>query len=372
MRVASNAPMPAGQVTDAPIAPPGGGAPVTLSPGGPAAAAEAASDKPASERTSKDDVIENRFPNGLSISLGGTMNFGSSTFVLDGGYTRDPLVTWSTSLSPSYSFPDATRISASVAMSQELTKADGDDEPYTVLFSDVSLVASRPIYNFEHGPKLSGSLSTLIPVSTASRADSLITSLGARINAAQRVGKFGLSLGTGVRKNFHRYTHPVRDPATGRDFVTRDGLAITDVVTGISRNGGSELAGNTYFEGEANNTSLVWATSLGASYPVTDRLSLGISYGIAASWTYDSYPLDQYSSPNAKAGHGRGESQTGTLTASYEATDKLSFGLGMVTGGGLRSADDKRFRFPFYAFEGAESNLTTFFVSATYTEAIPL
>jgi hypothetical protein len=44
----------------------------------------------------------------------------------------------------------------------------------------------------------------------------------------------------------------------------------------------------------------------------------------------------------------------------------------MVTAGGVFSADNKRYRFPFYAFEGAESNLTTFFVNATYTESIPL
>ncbi|HVZ37254.1 MAG TPA: hypothetical protein VG963_32750, partial [Polyangiaceae bacterium] len=283
-----------------------------------------------------------------------------------------PLVTWSTSFSPSYSFADATRVSASVALSQELTKADGDDNPQTLLLSDVSLGLSRPLYNFERGPKLSGSLALTLPASTASRTDSLVTSLGARVNAAQKVGKFGISLGTGVRKNFHRYTHPVRDPDTGHGFVTGDGLVVDDVVTGISRNGGNELQGNTYFEGEANNTSFIWASSLGASYPATDRLSFGISYGLAMSWTYDSYPLDQYSSPYARGGHGRGESQTGSLSASYEATDQLVFGIGMVTGGGLLSADEKRYRFPFYAFEGAESNLTTFFVSATYTESIPL
>jgi hypothetical protein len=50
----------------------------------------------------------------------------------------------------------------------------------------------------------------------------------------------------------------------------------------------------------------------------------------------------------------------------------MSFGLGMVTAGGVFSADNKRVRFPFYAFEGADSNLTTFFVNATYTESIPL
>ena len=50
----------------------------------------------------------------------------------------------------------------------------------------------------------------------------------------------------------------------------------------------------------------------------------------------------------------------------------IAFGLGMATGGPTRTADDKRIRFPFFNLEGAESNMTTFFISATYTESISL
>ena len=41
-------------------------------------------------------------------------------------------------------------------------------------------------------------------------------------------------------------------------------------------------------------------------------------------------------------------------------------------GGPTRTADDKRIRFPFFNFEGPESNMTTFFIGATYTESISL
>jgi hypothetical protein len=44
----------------------------------------------------------------------------------------------------------------------------------------------------------------------------------------------------------------------------------------------------------------------------------------------------------------------------------------MVTGGPTRTADDKHIRFPFFNFYGPESNMTTFFISVTYTESIPL
>jgi hypothetical protein len=343
-------------------------APPPVTTGSPAPTA----DKPTGDAPLPGEEEEEKLPSGLSISLGAGMNFGSATFLIDAGYVRNPMVGWSLSLSPAYSFPDMTRISASIGMDQELTKSDGDDRPNTLLFSDVSLGVGRPLYKFEDGPKISGSLSATLPVSTASRADSLITSLGAGLTAGQAFGKFGLSLGTSFRKNFHRYTHPTRNPNTGRNLTTRDGLVVSDVVTAISRAGGNELIGDTYFDGEGNNTSMTLGGSIGASYSATEKLGFGISYRLGTSWTYDSYALDEFSSPYATAGRGRHDSQTGTLSANYRALDNLGFGIGMVTAGGIFSADNKRYRFPFYAFEGAESNLTTFFVNVTYTESIPL
>ena len=132
------------------------------------------------------------------------------------------------------------------------------------------------------------------------------------------------------------------------------------------------LAGATYFDGESNNTSMVWSNSLSAFWPATEKLGLGISYNLSHSWTYDSYDLDDYSGVGAKAGRGRRDSHGGSIFANYQALDQLAFGLGMATGGPTRTADDKRIRFPFFNLEGPESNMTTFFISATYTEAIRL
>lgn len=339
-------------------------------------AAATPADKPQGDTAQTPEEEEEKLPSGLSLSVGAGMNFGSSTFVPvtdNTRYVRNPMVDWSLSVSPAYMFPDSTRVSASASLSQELTRADGDDDPNTLLFGDIVLGVGRPIYKFENGPRIAGSVSARLPTSTASRQDSLITSIGTGLNAGMPFGKFGLNLSTGFRKNFHRYTHPTRDIRTGpRSLTTRDGLVIEDVVTGIARSGGSELAGNTYFDGENNNTSAILSGTLGLSYSATDRLGFSISYGLSTSWTYEDYPLDSFSSPYATEGRGRHDAQTGTLSGSYRASDKLSFALGMATGGGIFSADNKRFRFPFYAFEGAESNMTTFFVNVTYTESIPL
>jgi hypothetical protein len=117
---------------------------------------------------------------------------------------------------------------------------------------------------------------------------------------------------------------------------------------------------------------MILSNSLSAFYQATDKLGLSISYNLSHSWTYESFPLDEYSGVGAKGGRGRRDSHGGSLSANYQLLDQISLGLGMATGGPTRTADDKHIRFPFFNFSGPESNMTTFFVSVTYTESIPL
>ena len=311
-------------------------------------------------------------PTGLSLSVGASMSFGQSTFLIGSEFERDPSVDWSLSLVPAYLFPGNTRLSASASLSQELTLSGGSDDPQTLIFGDVGLSVARPLYRFEGGPILSGSLSMQLPTSEASQTETLVTSLGGRLSASQPLGGFFVSVSSGYRKNFHRYTSPVRDPGTGRPFVTEDGLVIEEIVTGLARNGGSELAGSAYFDGESNNTSMVWSNSAMAAYQLTDAIAFSLMYSLSHSWTYNSYELDELSGVGATEGRGRNDSHGGTLAANYQATDQLGIGLGMSTFGPTRTADDKRIRFPFFAFEGKENNMTSFSISVTYTEAVGL
>jgi hypothetical protein len=311
-------------------------------------------------------------PSGLSLSAGASMSFGYSTFLIGSEFERDPSVDWSLSLVPAYLFAGGTRVSASASLSQELTLSGGADDPQTLIFGDVGLSVARPIHRFQGGPILTGSLSMQLPTSEASQTETLITSLGGRLSASQPIGDFFVSVGSGFRKNFHRYTNPVREPGTGRPFVTEDGLVIEEVVTGLTRNGGNELSGTAYFDGESNNTSMVWSNSAMAAYQLTDALALSLMYSLSHSWTYNSYELDELSGVGATAGRGRNDSHGGTLSANYQATDQLGIGLGMSTFGPTRTADDKRIRFPFFAFEGKENNMTSFSISVTYTERVGL
>jgi hypothetical protein len=338
---------------------------------------EAGADEPSKD----DDIIENALPpgqlpmpGGLSLSVGSQLSAGQSTFQTGSSYARDEMVSWSLSLSPSYMFKDGTRVSAGASISQELTQPNGDDDvPNNVLFGDVGLGASRPIYRFEDGPSFHGSVNLGLPTSTASRVSTLRATAGLRLTASQQLGEdFALSLGSGFRKNFHQYTVPTRDPRTGERLVTEDGLVVEEVVTGLARINGSELAGATYFEGESNNTSMVFSNSLSVNYIASEKLFFGLSYNLSHSWTYESFPLDEFSGVGARGGRGRRDSHGGSLSASYQPMKQLSFGLGMATGGPTRTADDKHIRFPFFNFLGPESNMTTFFISATYTESIRL
>jgi hypothetical protein len=310
---------------------------------------------------------------GLRISLSGQLTANEGTFRFDQNqYTRNPMLAWSTSLSPSYTFADSTRISASASLNQELTISDGDDDPQTLLFGDIQFGLSRPIYKFEDGgPRISGSLSASIPTSDSSRASTLRTTLGAGIGLGQQLSeRWSLSFNTAVRKNFHEYTSPVRDPRAS-SIVTRDGLAVVELSTGIARDGGPELRNEaTYVEPGVNNTSFSLSNGIGVSYSATEKLGFGLNYQLSNSWTYEGFARDELSGVGAQAGRGRRDSHAASISASYQLMDNLSLSAGVANGGATRTADDRRIRIPFLSFEGQE--LTMFSVGVTYTQPVPL
>jgi opacity protein-like surface antigen len=282
------------------------------------------------------------------------------------------MVAWSTSFSPSYTFADSTRVSASASLNQELTISDGDDDPQTFLFGDIQFGMSRPIYKFEDGgPRISGSLSASIPTSDSSQASTLRTTLGVGIGLGQQLSeRWSLSFNSAFRKNFHEYTSPVRDPRAS-SLVTRDGLAVVELSTGIARDGGPELRNeSTYVEPGINNTSFSISNGIGLSYSATDKLGFGLNYQLSNSWTYESFPLDELSGVGAQGGRGRRDSHAASISVNYQLLDNLSLSGGVANGGATRTADDRRIRIPFLSFEGQE--LTMFSVGVTYTQPVPL
>jgi hypothetical protein len=116
----------------------------------------------------------------------------------------------------------------------------------------------------------------------------------------------------------------------------------------------------------------VLSNALSVFYPVSESVGLGASYNLSHSWTYESFDLDEQSGVGARAGRGRSDSHGGSLMVNYFPSARFALTAGMGTGGPTRTDDDKRIRFPFFNFSGPENNLTSFFVSVTLTESIPL
>lgn len=310
---------------------------------------------------------------GLRLSVSGSLSANQGYFRFDTNeYSRNPMLAWSTSFSPSYVFADSTRLSASASLNQELTISDGDDDPQTLIFGDIQFGLSRPIYKFENGgPSISGSLSASLPTSDSSRAATLRTTLGAGIGLGQRIDdRWSLSFNTAVRKNFHQYTSPVRDPRAS-SVVTRDGLAVVELSTGIARDGGPELRNEaTYVEPGLINTSFSLSNGIGVSFSATDKLGFGFNYQLSNSWVYESFPVDELSGVGAQPGRGRRDSHAASFSANYSLLDNLSISAGVANGGSTRTADDRRIRIPFLSFEGQD--LTIFSVGVTYTQPVPL
>jgi hypothetical protein len=310
---------------------------------------------------------------GLRLSISSQLSMNDGTFRIDENvYSRNAMVAWSASFSPSYTFKDTTRISASATVNQELTLADGDDDPQTLLFGDVGLNLSRSIYKFSTGTRLSGSLSGSIPTSDASQASTLRTTLGAGLSLSHPLNdQWSLSFSTTYRKNFHEYTSPVRDPRADSSFRTRDGLDVVDLSTAIVRQGSPDLRNqSTYVEASTNNTSFSWSNGIGVSYTATEKLSFSLNYQLTHSWTYESFALDELSGVGATDGRGRRDTHGASLSASYQLLDNLGLSAGIANGGSPRTADDRRIRIPFLSYESQD--LTIFSLGISYSQPVPL
>ncbi len=368
---------------------PGPASSVSGGAAGTAPAADAQKDKATgeAERDDSEDLPPGSLPQpgGLSVNVGGSVLVGQSTFQR-ASYARNALVAWSGGLGVGYRLPDSTRIGARIGVNQELTLSDGDDDPQTLLLGDTGLSVARLLYNFEDGPQLFGSLSATIPTSKASRVATLVTSLNAGVSASQNVGPVALTFGTRYRKNFHRYTSSLRE-REGGTFVGEDGVerpistgyepigtGLIDPATGLTNVGGNQqIDVETLANEGSNNTSMSWSNSLSLFYMVESLPGLGLSagYSLGHSWAYEGYARDELSGVGAESGVARRDRHGGSIGALY-FLGRVTLSMGMSTGGPTRSNDNKRIRFPFFNFDGPESNMTTFSLGVTLTESIPL
>lgn len=304
-----------------------------------------------------EDKSKPRAPFELSATLESSVGQGS--FVAD-EYARNAYAAWGLALLPAYRpLPDLT-LWLFLSVAQELTDSDVDGSRQQLLLSDTQLRARYKLLTIpvaEIGVALEGRL--YAPTSLASQFETLVLGTQARVRFTRKLGDFDLRFITAFRKNFHSYESPVlelEDSPSPPPIHVRAG-------------GNEDLTGAAAAVG-GNNVSYSFFNELFATWNATKAWSVGISYGLTTSFTYAGYDVDERSSAYATAGRGQRDLAIGSIFVGYELDDRFSFSGGISTSASPKSADNQSFRFPFYDFESAADNLTTFYVDATVTEPL--
>lgn len=264
-------------------------------------------------------------------------------------------------LAPSYGFSVAgvkLGATANASLSYEYTPPDNSTgRRYD--WSDIRLGLSAPaIWKDEKftGIVLSPRIGLSLPISQASLFRGTLTSLSGGLGLGRSFGRFNLGATVGVGRTFYgEVTRNITEAESKRRDNQQNAIFLcrTDAAT-------CGLGG----------VPTLWSLSGGlhASYSPIDRLSFGIGLNMSKGFKYHQ-GVDEFSSkaqsstgPVVRA-QGTADNMVGSISASYQLTDALGISAGMGTAQPPRTADNRRFRFPFYAFEGQESGYTSYSVA---------
>ncbi len=302
-----------------------------------------------------------------AVSASYSLRVGQGTFVDPAPRENDPRgdgsnafdrVQNSYGLNFSYGL-DNFSLAASLFWTHWLSEGGGANELREFRFQDIGLSAGWNGHTFAStGIHLSSGLSLGIPTSDFSRATSAIIDVGGGVNLSKRfLNKIRISIGLSGGKTFHQYTSPVADLSrAGENNV-------------LFRPGGSENLGNGLVAINGRNTE--WSASLGGSigFPIVEKLSMNVSYGVSQFWTYDTGDMDdEFRNPYADTGRGVGQLVRSGISLSYPFLTHFNASAGVSTGTAPKTADNRSFRFPFWNTQGAAANGSTAFmnISASY------
>jgi len=246
--------------------------------------------------------------------------------------------------------------------SKFLTEFGGSTRQREARFGDIGFSLSyAPIWSDPDfsGLSLSGSLGMTIPTSESSRFSNLRTSLAPSLSLSRSFGDLSLRLGVSGSKSFHRDTTIVADT---EDFL----------IDALARDGGSELIGADQIALDTGVlTEWTQSTSFSVGYSWFTGFNTSISFSFSNFWTYDNGTIssgDEFTSENAQAGRGHGQSMTGSFGASYAFLDHFSASLRFSTSQQPLTADQQRVRFPFWDLEtgNLQNTSMSFGLSASY------
>lgn len=222
-----------------------------------------------------------------------------------------------------------------------LTTAGGSTLQREARINDLALnLAYGPIYVIPRADvSISASLSGIVPLSRMSRTSTLRTTLLPGLSFGRSFGNLALGYRFGASKSFHRFTSSVVD-ATDVDAIRRTG-------------GAEDISANEVAEAGVNaEWGIVHQLSL--AYKWFDGFNTMLAWGYAKSWAYDVVDCDEFSSEFANCSNRVArDSMTGMIAASYTFADHYTVSLTALTAQRPKTADNRRFNFPFWDLQSA-------------------
>jgi hypothetical protein len=322
------------------------GAPPTASagPSGAVAADASAADQAlAAEETGPTSPL----PFSINASVGANANLGS--MVRPNVQTTDS-VSMNFGLGASYSFTDTISVSASASV-QKFVTPHGSTRQYEARFGDIYLGANHgnlytiPVVDIG----ISGGLSVALPTSDFSRFQGQYLSTGANLGLSRSFGRVSLSYALSASKNFHTYTSVVFNPERYE-------------AEALVRGNGAENISETRV---AIDSGILPEWSVSNSLRVAVRLpaNFGVSVGftLSDSFTYLANSLtaeDELQSEFAQTGRGHSQVMVGSIGASYRFLSRFSVGVNMSTAAPPKTADNSRFRFPWFDTQAGNLSYT--------------
>jgi hypothetical protein len=290
------------------------------------------------------------FPLGVGVSLGQSMS--AATFNRD-EYVRRASYDLSLGVSPYWRITPMLRLTAGISVSQSVIENYDSSVTYRhrMLLSDTSLGLSyaRIVVIPGIDVNVGGSLGCSFPTSIQSRYRTLYMSSRAGLSLSRAAGPLFISYGFSFFKNFNEYDQPAVDTGEEQYVVLAHFRGHEQLTTDLIATGGA-------------NTSFGIMNSLMVSWGITDELSLTVMYGLNQSWTYRSFPDDEYKAELADAGRGYRDAQSGTIDVSYQLDEHLGISAGVDTATAPKTADNQAWIFPFANFWDRYRNNTSIYL----------
>jgi hypothetical protein len=302
----------------------------------------------------------------LKIGVSVDHSVGSGTFVRSNyAYVAARL-----SVSPSYAFAlRGVKLSASANLigSYEYTPPDNLAGRHYG-WDDIRLGLSAPSFFTEErltGIAFDANLAATLPISLESRWANVITGVSGGLSLSRKIGKFTLGGRVGASKTLYSSLERRLPPLMAN---RRDALGnLLFLCSSINSN----PSGCVIPESGTDGVPSLFAFSGGvnARYAPMEKLSFSAGFNMGKTFKYvvgvdDLSTRAVYSNgtPVADA-QGQSDQMIGSLGASYQLTDAISVSLEMGTIQPPLTADGRALRFPFFAFLSVENSLTRYSLS---------